>query len=723
MATLLLSALGTLVGGPVGASIGALIGRSIDGRILGSGGGREGPRLSELSLSTSSYGMPIPRHHGRMRVAGQVIWATDLVEHRDKQGGGKSGPSVTTYSYAASFAVALSSRPLGAIGRIWADGKLLRGEAADLKVAGKFRFHEGHADQPCDPLIAAAESAACPAYRGIAYAVFEDLALADFGNRIPTLSFEVIGPESELSLAQLFGDTIADMDAPISLDGIDGISIDGPLSQTVAALDPFYPIDVNSGSGILSLTAATSGPTAVLPEAATSTDRQDFGGNVGYARRREREPEAPVSVLRYYDRDRDYQPGAQRASGRTRPGQPQTIELPATMTADQARRAVERAASRATSSRQTVSWRITHYDPAIRPGSIVTLPGHHGHWRIVSWEWREHGFDLALERQATVSLPVPSADPGRASTPVDLPIGPTSLAALELPWDGVSGTPVTLALASSATAGWAGAALYAEKEGSLTALGPSGRTRAILGHAETVLAPRAPFMMDRRSRVVVTLVDQAMVLQSATFAQLDVGANRALLGGELIQFADAEPLGGGRYRLSNLLRGRAATDDGIGDHQAGERFALLDGGGTALQNSALDGADNIAAIGLTDQSPVTAPIALAGISSRPLAPVHGSIVPALDGSAQLTWIRRARGAWQWRDGVDTPLQEQLERYVVEYTAGSGALARWESASPSLALGNAELAALRQSAVQGWFEVRQIGDLAVSNPLRIDPSIN
>jgi len=113
MATLIFTALGTIIGGPIGGVIGALAGRQIDSAIFGGGGGgREGPRLKELSVTTSSYGTPIARHHGRMRVAGSIIWSTDLIEHKDTQGGGKGRPSVTTYTYSASFAVALASRPL-----------------------------------------------------------------------------------------------------------------------------------------------------------------------------------------------------------------------------------------------------------------------------------------------------------------------------------------------------------------------------------------------------------------------------------------------------------------------------------------------------------------------------------------------------------------------------------------------------------------------------------
>ena len=74
MATLLLTAVGTAIGGPIGGSIGALIGQQVDRRVFG-GGGREGPRLRELAISTSSYGQAIPRQFGRMRVPGTVIWS------------------------------------------------------------------------------------------------------------------------------------------------------------------------------------------------------------------------------------------------------------------------------------------------------------------------------------------------------------------------------------------------------------------------------------------------------------------------------------------------------------------------------------------------------------------------------------------------------------------------------------------------------------------------
>lgn len=201
MATIVLSALGTVFGGPVGGALGALFGRQLDRAIVGTPS-REGPRLKELAVTTSSYGTPIARQHGKVRAGGTLIWATELAESSESTGG-KGQPTLTTYAYSASFAVALSSRPIHGIGRIWADGNLLRGAAGDLKTGGAMRVYDGHGDQPVDPLIASDKGALCPAFRNIAYVVFEDLQLADFGNRIPALTFEIVADEGPIALADL----------------------------------------------------------------------------------------------------------------------------------------------------------------------------------------------------------------------------------------------------------------------------------------------------------------------------------------------------------------------------------------------------------------------------------------------------------------------------------------------------------------------------------------
>jgi hypothetical protein len=187
----------TLTGAAIGAQVGALGGSLIDNALFGASGRSrvlEGPRLTELRVTGSTEGAPIPRLYGRARLGGQLIWATDFEEEvvtSSQSGGGKGGAlgpqsKSVEYHYFASFAVALCEGEIAGIGRVWADGTEL-----DLSTL-THRLHSGSDTQAPDSLIEAREGAGnAPAYRGTAYIVFERLALAPFGNRIPQLSFEV----------------------------------------------------------------------------------------------------------------------------------------------------------------------------------------------------------------------------------------------------------------------------------------------------------------------------------------------------------------------------------------------------------------------------------------------------------------------------------------------------------------------------------------------------
>jgi hypothetical protein len=79
---------------------------------------------------------------------------------------------------------------------VWADGQEL-----DLTLL-TMRVYRGDEAQAPDPLIVAKEgAAAAPAYRGLAYVVFEKLPLAAFGNRVPQFSFEVVRAVGRLAPA------------------------------------------------------------------------------------------------------------------------------------------------------------------------------------------------------------------------------------------------------------------------------------------------------------------------------------------------------------------------------------------------------------------------------------------------------------------------------------------------------------------------------------------
>ena len=139
MATLVLGAVGSAIGGAfggailgfsgaaIGGFIGSTVGSVVDSWIVSSLAPAqkiEGQRLDSLRITSAIEGAVIPRLYGRLRIGGNIIWATDFREETKTttQGGGKGGGGgkvrTTEYLYYASFAVALCEGPITGIGRI-----------------------------------------------------------------------------------------------------------------------------------------------------------------------------------------------------------------------------------------------------------------------------------------------------------------------------------------------------------------------------------------------------------------------------------------------------------------------------------------------------------------------------------------------------------------------------------------------------------------------------
>ena len=213
MATIVLSAAGMALGGSIGGSLlglsmatigraaGATLGRVIDQRILGAGSEPvEVGRVERFRLTGASEGVAVGQVYGRMRVGGQVIWATRFLETATTSGGGKGAgpqPTTTEYSYSVSLAVALCEAEITRVGRVWADGVEIATDTLNMRV------YKGGQNQAPDPKMVAVEGAdKVPAYRGLAYVVLEDLSLDQFGNRVPQFTFEVMRPSETGEPAQ-----------------------------------------------------------------------------------------------------------------------------------------------------------------------------------------------------------------------------------------------------------------------------------------------------------------------------------------------------------------------------------------------------------------------------------------------------------------------------------------------------------------------------------------
>jgi len=155
----------------------------------------EGSRLKEAQVTSSTEGVAIARLFGRMRMGGNLFWATKYLETvtttstKSGKGGGPS-TNTTSYTYSVSFAIGLCEGAANTqMGRVWADGKLL--DTSKYTI----RFYPGSTTQTPDSFMETIEGAGrVPAYRGLCYMMFEQFPLAEFGNRIPNISVEVIKP-------------------------------------------------------------------------------------------------------------------------------------------------------------------------------------------------------------------------------------------------------------------------------------------------------------------------------------------------------------------------------------------------------------------------------------------------------------------------------------------------------------------------------------------------
>jgi hypothetical protein len=677
MATLILGTLGRIVAGPIGAIVGTLLGGGVDRAVLGGGRTREQGRISNPAVQSATYGEPIPLVVGRMRAAGNLIWTSGIREASSTNGGGKRrGPATTSYSYSASFAVALAGRRIIGVERIWADGRLIRDAAGVFASPVIMRIHDGGLDQPVDPLLAAAEGIGLtPAYRGLAYAVFEDLPLADYGNRIPNLTFEIVADNGPLDM----GDVVARLAATAGYGNVPVTGqfpalagyIAGRAGSLADTLAPLVAVADAAIVGSESLgVSGRGGAVVVLPAESFDARRPPDDRPPERSKRLAADSQPGCLELAFYDTSRDYQPGLQRAR-RSAATTSMQQSVAAAMSPTEAKAlAVERLHA-GQAGRLRRSLRLPWRHVGLSPGMLVRLAGETTVWKIREARFENFIVTLDLERTTSVaSGAVPDADGGRALGSVLAPGGQTVLHVLDLPpFDGtLSAAPRLWIAGTGAAAGWRRAAVLLSDavETELVNVGQlEGGT--VMGSALTVLPPASSRRWDRSSHVDIELLADRDWLEPRSEATVLGGANLALLGNELVQFAQAEALAPRRFRLSGLLRGRRGTEFATDHHAIGERFVLIDTTRMLPVDLPLDRlgrAGQAKPAGNGDAETVAAPFVLLGNALRPLSPVHLRL-RRNGGDLTLSWIRRSRAGFGWLDFVDAPLAEEREAYRVE----------------------------------------------------------
>jgi hypothetical protein len=367
-----------------------------------------------------------------------------------------------------SFAVIVAARTIVRIDRIWADGKALRASEGTLNFPATIRTYHGDEGQPVDPSIAAAEGVAnAPAYRGRARVVFEDLPLADYGNRIPNLTFEAVADDAAVAIdtiaVDLGGGLFAAHGAFPTVVGFAAAQA-GAICERLATLGSIADLTIGDDGAMLRVGVGRA-VTRLAADDLCATDRAAIVAQRHEARGAD--AVVPDAIwLSYGDLTRDYQTGVQAATRWTPALRVDRRDLAIAATAADAKKFAEAALRRAVAGRSTAKlappWR---YD-AVLFGDMIVTAGDDA-WRVTHRTVTGAVIDLDLERVATQALGGAVADAGRAFVGTDAPQGTAILHLLDIPaLSGATPSGVQLLVAVGGTsAGWRRADIMVSHDG------------------------------------------------------------------------------------------------------------------------------------------------------------------------------------------------------------------------------------------------------------------
>ena len=400
-------------------------------------------------------------------------------------------------------------------------------------------------------------------------------------------------------------------------------------------------------------------------------------------------------------------------------------ELPLVLTRGEARAMAERFLAEADCARDSARLTLPPSLSGIGAGDVVVLPVAEGApalWRVDRVE-ADTARALALTRvhpetyRAEADLSGPEAAPGVVA------LGPVEARFLDLPL--LTGDEVPHAPHLAATGlPWPGrVAVYSAPGSDGFALETVLDTPATMGLTETPLDAAPAGLYDRGPALRIKLVRGA--LASATEAALLAGANTAAIGDgsaegwEVFQFRDASLVAPDTWELSMRLRGQRGTDGVMpASWPAGSLFVLLDA--SVPQVPLAESARGVArtwrygpaARPASDPSFTEVTAAFRGVGLRPYPVAH----LARTGPHSVGWIRRTRiGGDSW-DGLEVPLGEAREQYLVRVVAGAEELRSTTVTFPAFTYGAAERGA---DGVTGAYriEVAQVSEVFGPGPVR------
>ena len=685
----------------------------------------EGPRLDDLTVQQSAYGVNIPLAYGAVRMAGNVIDASEIVEtknvNRKKKLGIITVAKNTTYTYSVTLAIMLAEGPLSTtstIGRIWANGELIFDATSNNSSAssgddtgdiltfdrGKnthafmtaMRFYRGTSTQTPDTALEAAHGVGnVPAYHGVAYCVLESLELQEFGNQVPSLEFELIDsvdPTVETIVADIAGRIGVSVYAgKVRGDTCKGYAVTqaGHAWSAIEPLAGAYSFDLVVDRGVVSAVKRAEKVRAHIP----TEDLQGKGAGEPVQTRLDLKRADVLGLpkevsVSYRDASRDYQTNAQRAfRDEGSADNNVSVELPITLTSDEARAVADRMLWEAWAASRRVEFSVSRQWEKLQATDIVTVDIG-SERRAFRLERVTQGRNGVVQLEGTFEDPLlyASTAPGDSSQftspTIKLPGTATIYpfdAAINDDADDDAGQYFVVA---APNAGWLGGTVQSSEDSGVSYddeldVFVDGTVALVLG----TLGDASNLFFDMTNEIIVTAVGEDDTFVTVSDDDIFRGENLAWVGnadgsfGEYIQFATVAVQGSPMtFHLTRLRRGLFGTEYAIDQHSTGEVLILIDGAVNRSDDASSDWnvSRRFRCVSFYTEAAdaPTVDNTNTGEGKRPLSPVqlrgHRN---AVNDDIELTWIRRTRLTVPIVGPA--PLGEDEEKYEVDVFNGTG----------------------------------------------------
>ena len=199
--------------------------------------------------------------------------------------------------------------------------------------------------------------------------------------------------------------------------------------------------------------------------------------------------------------------------------------------------------------------------------------------------------------------------------------------------------------------------------------------RATIGITLNKLPKAVEYLIDEKSELMVEIFMGGKLKQhSQESLMISKRLGVALIGDEIIQYENTELIedngNTSKYKLTTLYRGRFGTNAAIDQHEAGERFILLDSAVTTIKVPHNFIGDEITykavsighSLGSTDDSVVAK---FEAVSLKPLAVANVKVTQDDSNDVIITWSRTDRFAhYIWGE---SPMSEAQELYEIDIT--------------------------------------------------------